>query len=142
MGYIILGYIINRLCNLQYKTRTYKVPSVFVSSTIHCRPSHLTSNLRYATKEMSFVWSPAMKFTTWRKLWTALATAEQELGIEISDEQLEEMRSKLYDVDFDYAAEKEKEFQKRLAQAKTHLPLAAILKGRRAAPRPKEQAKK
>ena len=60
---------------------------------------------------MSFVWSPAMKFTTWRKLWTALATAEQELGIEISDEQLEEMRSKLYDVDFEYAAEKEKEFR-------------------------------
>ena len=39
-------------------------------------------------------------------------------------------------------AEKEKEFQKRLAKAKTHLPLAAILKGRRAAPQPKEQAKK
>jgi len=66
---------------------------------------------RYATKEMSFVWSPAMKFTTWRKLWTALATAEQELGIEISDEQLEEMRSKLYEVDFEFAAEKEKEFR-------------------------------
>lgn len=66
---------------------------------------------RYATKEMSFVWSPAMKFTTWRKLWTALATAEQELGIEISDEQLEEMRSKLYDVDFELAAAKEAEFR-------------------------------
>ncbi len=39
-------------------------------------------------------------------------------------------------------AEKEKEFQRRLAKAKTHLPLAAILKGRRAAPQPKEQAKK
>ena len=39
-------------------------------------------------------------------------------------------------------AEKEKEFQKRLAKAKTHLPLAAILKGRRAAPQPKEQGKK
>ena len=55
---------------------------------------------RYATKEMSFIWSPAMKFTTWRKLWTALATAEQELGLDISDEQLEEMRTKLFDVDF------------------------------------------
>ena len=66
---------------------------------------------RYATKEMSFVWSPAMKFTTWRKLWIALATAEQELGIEISDEQLEEMRNKLYDIDFDFAAEKEREFR-------------------------------
>jgi adenylosuccinate lyase len=66
---------------------------------------------RYATKEMSFVWSPAMKFTTWRKLWTALATAEQELGLEITDEQLEEMRTKLYDIDFDLAAKKEAEFR-------------------------------
>lgn len=66
---------------------------------------------RYATKEMSYVWSPAMKFTTWRKLWTALATAEQELGIDISDEQLEEMRSKLYDIDFEFAAQKEAEFR-------------------------------
>ncbi|KAL7566174.1 hypothetical protein ACA910_011249 [Epithemia clementina (nom. ined.)] len=66
---------------------------------------------RYATKEMSFVWSPAMKFSTWRKLWTALATAEQELGLDISDEQLEEMRSKIYDIDFAFAAEKEKQFR-------------------------------
>lgn len=66
---------------------------------------------RYATKEMSFIWSPAMKFTTWRKLWTALATAEQELGLEISDEQLEEMRTKLFDVDFEVAAAKEAEFR-------------------------------
>uniref|UniRef100_A0A7S2UPT1 Adenylosuccinate lyase n=1 Tax=Attheya septentrionalis TaxID=420275 RepID=A0A7S2UPT1_9STRA len=66
---------------------------------------------RYATKEMSFVWSPAMKFTTWRKLWLALATAEQELGIEISDEQLEQMRANLYNVDFDFADAKEREFR-------------------------------
>jgi adenylosuccinate lyase len=67
---------------------------------------------RYATKEMSFVWSPAMKFTTWRKLWTALATAEQELGLkQISDEQLAEMRDNLYNIDFDLAAAKEAEFR-------------------------------
>ncbi|KAG7356447.1 adenylosuccinate lyase [Nitzschia inconspicua] len=66
---------------------------------------------RYATKEMSFIWSPAMKFTTWRKLWTALATAEQELGIEITDEQLEEMRTHLFDINFDLAAKKEAEFR-------------------------------
>ena len=53
----------------------------------------------------------AMKFTTWRKLWTALATAEQELGIDISDEQLEEMRSHLFDIDFDLAEQKEAEFR-------------------------------
>jgi adenylosuccinate lyase len=68
-------------------------------------------SFRYATKEMSFIWSPAKKFTTWRKLWLALATAEQELGLDISDEQLQEMREHLYDIDFDYAAEKEKEFR-------------------------------
>lgn len=66
---------------------------------------------RYATKEMSFLWSPAMKFSTWRKLWTALATAEQELGLDISDEQLDQMRSKLFDIDFELAAKKESEFR-------------------------------
>jgi adenylosuccinate lyase len=66
---------------------------------------------RYATKEMSFIWSPAMKFTTWRKLWTALATAEQELGLDISDEQLEEMRTHLFDINFELAAKKEAEFR-------------------------------
>lgn len=66
---------------------------------------------RYASAEMSFIWSPANKFTTWRKLWTCLATAEQELGIEISDAQLEELRTNIYNIDFDYAAKKESEFR-------------------------------
>jgi adenylosuccinate lyase len=66
---------------------------------------------RYATKEMSLIWSPATKFTTWRKLWTALATAEQELGIDISDEQLQVMRSKIYDIDWELAAAKEAQFR-------------------------------
>ena len=66
---------------------------------------------RYATNEMSFIWSPAMKFTTWRKLWTALATAEQELGLNITDGQLEELRNNLYNVDFELAAKKESEFR-------------------------------
>jgi adenylosuccinate lyase len=66
---------------------------------------------RYATKEMSLIWSPAMKFSTWRKLWVALATAEQELGVEITPQQLEEMRSKIYDIDFEYAEKKEREFR-------------------------------
>lgn len=78
-------------------------------------PNHQTYEhplvARYATKEMSFVWSPAMKFTTWRKLWTALATAEQELGLEITDDQLQEMRDNLYDIDFELAAKKESEFR-------------------------------
>jgi adenylosuccinate lyase len=66
---------------------------------------------RYATKEMSFIWSPAMKFTTWRKLWTALATAEQELGLPISDQQLEEMRDHLFHINMEVAAKKEAEFR-------------------------------
>ena len=45
---------------------------------------------RYASKEMSFIWSPQKKFSTWRKLWLALAKAEQELDLPISDEQLKE----------------------------------------------------
>merc|ERR1719223_1040767 len=52
-----------------------------------------------------------MKFTTWRKLWIALATAEQELGIDITDEQLAEMRSHLFDIDFELAEKKEAEFR-------------------------------
>ena len=67
---------------------------------------------RYATKEMSFLWSPAMKFSTWRKLWTALATAEQELGLEyITNEQIEQMLANIYNIDFAIASEKEAEFR-------------------------------
>ena len=61
----------------------------------------------YATKEMSSIFSPAMKFTTWRKLWLALATSEQELGLDISNEQLQQMKDQLYNVDFAKAAEYE-----------------------------------
>jgi len=52
-----------------------------------------------------------MKFSTWRKLWTALATAEKELGIDISDEQIEEMKNNLYNIDFEFAEKKEAEFR-------------------------------
>ncbi|EJK74025.1 hypothetical protein THAOC_04326, partial [Thalassiosira oceanica] len=66
---------------------------------------------RYATKEMSGIFSPAMKFTTWRKMWLALATSEQELGLDISDEQLQQMKENLYNIDFDKAAEYESKFR-------------------------------
>mmetsp|Transcript_2221 Transcript_2221/g.3057 ORF Transcript_2221/g.3057 Transcript_2221/m.3057 type:complete len:493 (+) Transcript_2221:93-1571(+) len=66
---------------------------------------------RYASKEMNLIWSPAMKFSTWRKLWLALATAEKELGLDISDEQIEEMKQNLYNIDFEFAAKKEAEFR-------------------------------
>ena len=48
---------------------------------------------RYASKEMSFIWSPAKKFSTWRKLWLALAEVEKDLGLDIKEEQLDEMRA-------------------------------------------------
>lgn len=66
---------------------------------------------RYATKEMSEIWSPDRKFSTWRQLWLALATAEQQLGLAISDEQLQAMREHLTDIDYEYAAEMEKKFR-------------------------------
>mmetsp|Transcript_17396 Transcript_17396/g.25796 ORF Transcript_17396/g.25796 Transcript_17396/m.25796 type:complete len:494 (-) Transcript_17396:69-1550(-) len=66
---------------------------------------------RYASKEMSFVWSPLKKFRTWRLLWIALATAEKELGLDISSEQIEELKSQIDNIDWEYAAEKEKEFR-------------------------------
>jgi len=66
---------------------------------------------RYASKEMSFVWSPAKKFSTWRKLWLVLAESEKELGLGITDEQLEEMRNHLTDIDYELADKKETELR-------------------------------
>jgi len=68
-------------------------------------------SLRYAGKEMNYIWSPQKKFSTWRRLWLALATAEQELGLNISDEQLEQMRSHVDDVNFAVAEAKERELR-------------------------------
>ncbi len=60
---------------------------------------------RYASKEMQEIFSSINKFSTWRRLWIALAEAEQELGLAISDEQIEEMKAHIYDIDFGRAAE-------------------------------------
>ena len=65
----------------------------------------------YATKEMSAIFSPAMKFTTWRKLWLALAAAEKDLGLEIDEEQLQQMKDNLYNIDFAKADEFESKFR-------------------------------
>ncbi|MCT4597655.1 MAG: adenylosuccinate lyase [Vallitalea sp.] len=64
---------------------------------------------RYASKEMLYLFSPDMKFKTWRKLWIALAEAEKELGIDISDEQIEELKKYKDDINYDVAKEREKE---------------------------------
>jgi len=66
---------------------------------------------RYASQEMSYNWSPQKKFSTWRRLWLTLATAEKEFGLDITDEQLAEMAAHLDDIDFEAAAAKEKELR-------------------------------
>jgi adenylosuccinate lyase len=63
---------------------------------------------RYASDAMSLIWSPQFKFSTWRRLWLALAKAEQGLGLDITDEQIAEMEANLDDIDFDRAAEIER----------------------------------
>lgn len=63
---------------------------------------------RYASKEMLYIFSPDKKFKTWRKLWIALAEAEKELGIDISDEQIEELKKFQDDINYDVAKEREK----------------------------------
>ncbi|MDD7409057.1 MAG: adenylosuccinate lyase [Anaerovoracaceae bacterium] len=64
---------------------------------------------RYTSKEMSHVFSPDMKFSTWRKLWIALAETEKELGLNITDEQIAEMKEHIYDINYDVAQAREKE---------------------------------
>lgn len=66
---------------------------------------------RYASKEMSYIFSDDNKFSTWRKLWVALAESEKELGLNITDEQINEMKENIYNIDYDMAAQKEKEFK-------------------------------
>ncbi len=64
---------------------------------------------RYAGKEMQYLFSADKKFTTWRKLWIALAEAEQELGLPITDEQIDELKAHITDIDYEMAAQKESE---------------------------------
>lgn len=66
---------------------------------------------RYASKKMQYLFSPDMKFKTWRKLWIALAEAEQKEGLDITDDQIEELRSHAEDINYDKAAEYEKEIR-------------------------------
>ena len=63
---------------------------------------------RYASKEMQYVFSPDKKFRTWRKLWIALAETEKELGLPITEEQIEELKSHAEDINYDVAREREK----------------------------------
>ena len=64
---------------------------------------------RYASKEMQHIFSQDFKFSTWRKLWVALAESEKELGLAITDEQIDEMKAHIYDINYDVAKAREKE---------------------------------
>lgn len=57
---------------------------------------------------MQYIFSPDKKFSTWRKLWIALAESEKELGLDITDEQIAEMKEHIYDINYDVAREREK----------------------------------
>lgn len=63
---------------------------------------------RYASKEMQYIFSPDKKFRTWRRLWIALAQTEKELGLPITDEQIEELKEHADDINYDVAKEREK----------------------------------
>ena len=63
---------------------------------------------RYASKEMQYIFSPDMKFKTWRKLWIALAETEKELGLPITQEQIDELKEFQDDINYEVAKEREK----------------------------------
>lgn len=64
---------------------------------------------RYASKEMQYIFSPDKKFRTWRKLWIALAETEKELGLSITQEQIDELKEHAQDINYDVAKAREKE---------------------------------
>lgn len=64
---------------------------------------------RYADQKMKYLFSPDMKFRTWRKLWIALAEAEKELGLPVTQEQIDEMKAHQDDINYDVAEKREKE---------------------------------
>jgi adenylosuccinate lyase len=76
-----------------------------VSHSIYQNPL----NTRYASQEMSGIWSAHTKHALWRKLWIALAESQQELGLKVTQQQLDELRSRAEDIDFEAAARYERQ---------------------------------
>ncbi len=66
---------------------------------------------RYASDKMQYIFSPDKKFSTWRRLWIALARAEMELGLPVTQEQIEELEAHITDIDYELAARKERELR-------------------------------
>ncbi|MGL4656131.1 MAG: adenylosuccinate lyase [Sarcina sp.] len=65
-------------------------------------------NSRYSSEKMSFIFSDDKKFSTWRKLWVTLAESEKELGLNITEEQISELKENIYNINYDVAREREK----------------------------------
>ena len=65
---------------------------------------------RYASKEMQALFSNDKKFTTWRRLWIALAESEKELGLDITEEQIEELKAHALDINYDIAKPEKKKY--------------------------------
>ena len=80
---------------------------------------------RYASREMQYIFSPDKKFRTWRRLWIALAETEKELGLNITDEQIEEMKSHADDINFEVAKEREKVYVMMLCLMFMHMVFSA-----------------
>ena len=68
-------------------------------------------NLRYASREMLYLFSPDKRYSTWRKLWVALAQAEHELGLPVSEAQIKGLQAHIDDIDYEVVAAKEKEIR-------------------------------
>lgn len=64
---------------------------------------------RYPSREMKYLFSPQMKFTTWRKLWVALAQSQQELGLDITQQQIQQLQEHIFDINYEVAAQREKQ---------------------------------
>ena len=91
---------------------------------------------RYASKEMQYIFSPDMKFKTWRKLWIALAETEKELGLNITQEQIDELKAHADDINYDVAKAREKEvrhdepcvrIRRTVPEGKRHYPFRRYL---------------
>ncbi len=79
--------------------RMYVIRSIIMSTDRYVSPL----SERYASKEMQYIFSPDMKFRTWRKLWIALAETEKELGLNITQEQIDELKAHADDINYDVA---------------------------------------
>ena len=89
---IVRKIIYNNVCKIKILRMVQKM--IDNKYTTYSNP--LTD--RYCSKNMSYIFSPQFKFSTWRKLWVALAEGEKELGINISDEQIAQLKAHIDDI--------------------------------------------